>query len=110
MPPKNHPVRGSSTGRPLMAALDLLGRRWSLRIMWELKQGPVGARALMERCGEMSSSVLYARLGDLREAGLVRQGEDDRYELTEIGRQLGRAIEPLDSWSQRWVDQTLSDG
>jgi len=109
MPSKNRPVRGSTTGRPLMAALDLLGRRWTLRIMWELKSGPVGARALKERCGAMSSSVLYIRLGDLREAGLVRQREDNLYELTEIGRQLGRAIEPLDSWAQRWSDEITSD-
>ncbi len=52
-------VRGSTTGRPLMAAMDLLGRRWTLRILWELRHGPIGARALRERCDGMSSSVLY---------------------------------------------------
>jgi hypothetical protein len=44
-----------------MAALDLLGRRWSLRLLWELRGGPVGARALLERCDGLSSSVLYDR-------------------------------------------------
>ena len=29
---KTRSVRGSRTGRPIMALLDLLGRRWSLRI------------------------------------------------------------------------------
>src|SRR5687768_17454829 len=53
------PVRGSTTGRPLMAALDLVGRRWSLRVLWELRSGPIGARALLERCEGISSSVLY---------------------------------------------------
>ena len=26
-----------------MAAMDLLGRRWALRILWELRAGPTGA-------------------------------------------------------------------
>ena len=30
-------VRGSRTGRPVMAVLDVLGRRWGLRIAWELR-------------------------------------------------------------------------
>jgi DNA-binding HxlR family transcriptional regulator len=34
-------VRGSSGGRPIMALLDLLGRRWALRILWELRGGPL---------------------------------------------------------------------
>ncbi len=37
------PVRGSKAGRPLMVALDLLGRRATLRIFWEL-------RSLMPLC------------------------------------------------------------
>jgi len=30
-------VRGSRTGRPIMALIDLLGRRWALRVVWELR-------------------------------------------------------------------------
>jgi DNA-binding HxlR family transcriptional regulator len=88
-----------------MAALDLLGRRWSLRVLWELRGGPVGARTLRDRCDGVSPSVLYARLGDLTDAGLVAQSEDQRYELTDIGRALGAALEPLDQWSRRWARQ-----
>jgi DNA-binding HxlR family transcriptional regulator len=88
-----------------MAALDLLGRRWSLRVLWELRNGPMGARALRDRCDAMSPSVLYQRLADLTDAGLVTQGDDQRYELTEIGQALGAALEPLDSWSRRWAQQ-----
>lgn len=96
-------VRGSSTGRPLMAALDLLGRRWSLRLLWELRDGPLGARALRVRCDAMSSSVLYERLKELVDAGLIRQRPSANYELTAIGTQLGEAIEPLQAWSARWA-------
>jgi DNA-binding HxlR family transcriptional regulator len=96
------PVRGSNSGRPIMAALDLLGRRWSLRILWELAGGPLGARALRARCDDMSTSVLYARLGELVEAGLVRS-DAGAYELTSLGADLGQAIAPLDAWAQRWA-------
>jgi DNA-binding HxlR family transcriptional regulator len=88
-----------------MAALDLLGRRWSLRVLWELRDGPVGARELRERCDGMSPSVLYARLTELTSAGLVMQETDQRYCLTNIGRTLGSALEPLDQWSRRWARQ-----
>jgi DNA-binding HxlR family transcriptional regulator len=86
-----------------MAALDLLGRRWSLRILWELGGGPLGARALRAKCDDMSTSVLYARLGELVEAGLVRTDADGAYELTALGADLGQAIAPLDAWAQRWA-------
>jgi DNA-binding HxlR family transcriptional regulator len=86
-----------------MAALDLLGRRWALRVLWELRDGPVGARALRERCDGMSTSVLYQRLRELSEAGLVRREGDERYALTEIGHSLGAAIVPLDRWANTWA-------
>jgi DNA-binding HxlR family transcriptional regulator len=85
-----------------MAALDLLGRRWALRVLWELRDGPVGARELRVRCDEMSSSVLYQRLAELGDAGLVQRDADERYELTRLGSELGVAIEPLDAWARRW--------
>ena len=85
-----------------MAALDLLGRRWTLRILWELRDGSLGARALRARCDDMSSSVLYERLGELRTAGLVEQAGDGAYALTALGRELGQAIAPLQRWAERW--------
>ena len=34
-------VRGSRTGRPIMVVLDVLGRRWALRVLWERVAGTV---------------------------------------------------------------------
>src|SRR4029077_18514058 len=104
-PPPGRPLRGSRTGRPLMAALDLLGRRWALRLLWELRGGPVGARALRERCDGMSSSVSYERLTELSPAGLITKDHAGEYELTDLGAELGTALEPLDQWSRRWGEQ-----
>jgi DNA-binding HxlR family transcriptional regulator len=105
-PTPGSPVRGSTTGRPLMAALDLLGRRWALRVLWELRPGPLGARAILATCDGLSPSVLYERLRELTEAGLVEQDDASRYVLTRLGRDLGDAIRPLDAWSMRWARAT----
>ena len=95
-------VRGSTTGRPLMAAMDLFGRRWALRVMWELRSGPIGARALLAKCEGLSSSVLYERLRELSDALLVVQSDLGEYELTKLGRELGESLQPLDAWARRW--------
>jgi DNA-binding HxlR family transcriptional regulator len=105
VPQPGRPVRGSQTGRPLMAALDLLGRRWALRLLWELRGGPLGARALRERCDAMSSSVLYERLSELNAAGLIAKDDNGDYALTALGTDLGSALDPLDQWSRRWAEQ-----
>ncbi len=87
-----------------MAVLDLLGRRWALRIVWELRNGPLGARRLLERCDGLSSSVLYQRLRELHEAGVLRR-DGPRWALTTLGADLGTALAPLDTWSRRWARQ-----
>lgn len=86
-----------------MAALDLLGRRWTLRVLWELQGGRLGPRALLARCEGLSSSVLYGRLRELEAAGLVDREPEGSYRLTDLGRALGDAIAPLDGWAQEWA-------
>lgn len=83
-----------------MALFDLLGRRWSLRVLWELSSGPVPTfRELQQRCDGVSSSVLAERLRELRAAGIVA---DERFELTDAGRSLLDALAPLDAWAKGW--------
>lgn len=85
-----------------MALLDLLGRRWSLRVLWELRAGPLSFRALRAACSEISPSVLNQRLRELREAGLVELA-DDGYALTALGWELQEFFEPLNAWAERWA-------
>lgn len=101
------PVRGSDTGRPVMAVLDLLGRRWAMRILWELSQAPSGFRELQRRCERMSSSVLSTRLGELSGARLIGLRADG-YHLTRLGRDLVEALSPLDAWSRGWAKELES--
>src|SRR5262245_66211547 len=90
-------VRGSQSGRPIMALLDLLGRRMSLRILWELREGRLTFRALQQAAGT-NPSVLNARLKELREAHLVEHGEAG-YALTAQGRSLLETFLPLHAWA-----------
>lgn len=99
---KTRSVRGSRTGRPIMALLDLLGRRWSLRILWELREQPLTSRALRSACDEASPTVLQARLTELREAGFVELGDGGGYGLTALGRELCETFMPLHRFAERW--------
>jgi DNA-binding HxlR family transcriptional regulator len=87
----------------MMAALDLLGQRWTLRVIWELQQQPAGFRELRRRTDAMSSSVLANRLRQLDEAGIVTTDSKGIYQLTELGHGLGPALEPLRTWSEQWA-------
>jgi len=86
-----------------MALLDLLGRRWMLRILWELRDGAQSFRGLRERCDGVSPSVLNARLAELREARLVERVETEGYRLTARAEELGDLLLPLDAWAKRWA-------
>jgi len=94
-------VRGSATGRPIMALLDLLGRRMALRILWELRAGPLTFRAL-EAAAETNPSVLNTRLRELRESHLVERGPEG-YALSRHGRALLERFLPLHAWADDWA-------
>lgn len=103
-------VRGSSSGRPIMAALDLLGRRWSLRILWELRLAPLTFRALQDACGGLSPSVLQQRLNDLREAGLLLHDGTNGYALTDEARKLQPILLTLNDWAEAWAAAPTNKG
>jgi DNA-binding HxlR family transcriptional regulator len=89
-----------------MALLDLLGRRWSLRILWELREErKLTSRALRTACDEASPTVLQARLSELREAGFIALGEAGGYGLTPLGRELSETFLPLHRFAERWRKQ-----
>ncbi|RTM11606.1 MAG: transcriptional regulator [Bradyrhizobiaceae bacterium] len=103
---KTRSVRGSRSSRPIMALLDLLGRRWSLRILWELRDAPLTSRALRSACDEASPTVLQTRLTELREAGFIELGEGGGYGLTPLGRELCEMVLPLHRFAERWHGKT----
>jgi len=94
-------VRGSKTGRPLMAALDLLGRRGTLRILWELRERRVLTFRELQTAAELPPATLNTRLHELRSVSLV--DAEDGYRLSELGVQLAAALAPLHHWAETWA-------
>lgn len=84
-----------------MALLDLLGRRWTLRIIWELRESRLTARALRAACDDASPTTLNIRLAELRDAGLI--DHDGGYGLTPLGRMFIDAYLPLHDFAERWA-------
>ena len=86
--------------RPVEEALELLGRRWLLRLVWELRRTTLSFSELRRRT-TISPSVLSARLGELREAGLLERDDARRYRLSGRGRELARILYDLNRWAER---------
>lgn len=85
------------------AALELFNRRWTLRVLWELRGGALNFRQLQMACGELSASVLNQRLAELREALLVDHDAGSGYRLSAHGQDLLLAIQPLLQWATPWA-------
>ena len=88
-----------------MVALDVLGRRGALRLLWELRDGPLTFRALQAACDSNPGS-LNTRLKELRQLDIVDHG-DTGYFLTPHGNSLMTALEPLQIWARRWAVDVL---
>jgi DNA-binding HxlR family transcriptional regulator len=83
-----------------MELLDLLGRRWALRILWELRDEPRTYGQLQAE--EISTSVLATRLRELVDANIVTRDHSGAYLLTPQGRALGELLIGVDAWARRW--------
>lgn len=90
-----------------MALLDLLGRRWALRVIWELRDGWLTSRQLRAACDDVSPTVLQSRLSELRGAGLIVLEARHGYTLTPLGRELLESFLPLHGFAERWAAQAL---
>lgn len=109
VPTPGNPVRGSKSGKPIMALFDLLGRSWALGVIWQLAYGPLTFRQIQDRCEQMSPTILNRRIKELIASGFVERG-DKGYQLTETGAELFVFLKPLGAWSQQWADNLLTDG
>src|SRR5258708_14206591 len=101
LPVPHRPVSGFQTSYPIVAALDLLGRRWILRILWELRSGPMGFRAMQALCDQMSPSLLSQRLAVLQTTGLIHPIEGGAYPLKGVWTALLPALAPFHAWPEQ---------
>jgi DNA-binding HxlR family transcriptional regulator len=101
-PGSGRTLAGARTPDALAALLDLLGRRGSLRLIWELRDGHGQSfRLLRSSADGISPSVLNSRLKELRQARLVALTPAG-YVLTPEGRALVSHFKPLARWARSW--------
>jgi DNA-binding HxlR family transcriptional regulator len=86
-----------------MRLLELLSRRWALRVLWELRDGPHGFSALQERCGDVSPTSLSQRLKELSDARIVVD-EGGGYGYSRSGKELMARLLPVYEWASRWTE------
>src|SRR5437764_62428 len=95
------PTREPSAPPPLADLFDLVGRRWTLRILWELHGRTLSFNDLRRAVGGMSQSVLVTRLTELFGGGLVADVPGG-YRLTADGQSFIGEMAPLEAWATRW--------
>ena len=88
-----------ATERAVDSVLDLLGRRWALKLVWELRRSTLAFSELRERTG-ISPSVLSARLSELFDAGVLERDAGRRYRLSGQGLELARILYDLNRWAE----------
>jgi DNA-binding HxlR family transcriptional regulator len=99
---------------PLSLALEDVGDRWTLHVVYALLSGPKRYADLKRFLDGAGSNVLGDRLRRLADARVVgrrtgdRPGSDTTYYLTERGLALGPTIQALAQWGLPTL--TLSDG
>jgi len=96
-----------SQQRPVMVLIDLMGKKWVLRILWELHQGPCTFRELQNRCGDISPTIINKRVKELITMNLVTKAEPSGYLLTKYGEELIDLFHPLNAWAKKW-SKTIS--
>jgi DNA-binding HxlR family transcriptional regulator len=101
LPIPGKPVRGSKSGQPIMALLDLLGRSWAMGIIWNLHEGACTFRELQSRCETVSPTTLNMRLKELTSAFIIERTIDG-YTLTRFGKELFDLLQPIGKLAKTW--------
>jgi DNA-binding HxlR family transcriptional regulator/putative sterol carrier protein len=113
---KNTPLREHRYEQycALARALDVVGNRWTLLIVRELRPGPRRFTDLVDGLPGISRKLLTNRLRELERDGIIRRKQlpppaaRQVYELTEDGRDLATAMAPLIAWGTRRIGERQS--
>ena len=99
----------------LARAVDVVGNRWTLLIIRELRPGPRRFTDLVDGLPGISRKLLSERLRELEREGIITRKElpppaaRQVYELTEDGRDLAVAMSPLITWGVRRLGELTPD-
>ena len=90
-------------------AAEILGRRWNPQVIRVLLYGPARFGELRERVPGISDNLLSERLKRLEAEGIVLRTVNAgrpvliEYSLTASGAGLGKAIDALGEWAERFA-------
>ncbi|MFD6953223.1 transcriptional regulator [Nocardiopsis sp. TSRI0078] len=96
------------------AAMDVIGGRWKVLILWALEEGPRRFGALRRTLDGVTEKVLASHLREMEEDGIVRREDFGEvpprveYSLTPLGRSLNEALGPLGDWGRAHVIGTAA--
>jgi DNA-binding HxlR family transcriptional regulator len=98
---------------PVAMAAEIFCSRWTALILREMYCGSRRFNDLRRGVPRMSPSLLSKRLGEMKDAGIIKevaakQGSGTDYQLTEAGEDLKPIVMALGFWGQRWVESKLS--
>ncbi|MFF0111923.1 winged helix-turn-helix transcriptional regulator [Streptomyces prasinus] len=88
------------------AAMDVIGGKWKVLILWALHERPYRFGALRRQLPGITEKVLASHLRELESDGVVHREEYDEnpprveYSLTPRGTALNEALEPLGAWGR----------
>jgi DNA-binding HxlR family transcriptional regulator len=83
----------------------LIGGKWNLVVLWNLRQGPLFFGELRRAVGSISQKALADAVRDLERAGLLsrtvlpERPPRVRYELTPLGRTLEPIVASIEAWA-----------
>lgn len=103
----DHDVCGMSV------AIDVVGGKWKLHLMWVLGEGPQRFGQIRRMLEGVSEKVLAENLRQLEASGVVRREifpeipPRVEYSLTPLGEELAVALRPLEQWGDRNRGQIL---
>ncbi|MFB4318993.1 winged helix-turn-helix transcriptional regulator [Actinomadura sp. 21ATH] len=90
----------------LDAAIDVMGGKWKVLVLWSLDDGPLRFGELRRSLPGISERVLTLQLREMEAAGLVHREvyrevpPKVEYSMTELGRSLLTALIPLGEWGE----------
>ncbi|RSS68671.1 helix-turn-helix domain-containing protein [Streptomyces sp. WAC06614] len=92
----------------LDAAMEVMGGKWKVVVLWMLESGPRRFGELRRSIDGITEKVLAAHLREMEADGIVHREVYDEvpprveYSLTPIGVELNDALAPLSAWGAKY--------
>jgi len=105
-------LRGRRYNNPVELALDVIGGKWKMPILWRLKDRVWRYNELRRELGRVTHKMLTQQLRELERDGLITRRvfavvpPRVDYEITALGRSALPAIETLRDWGTHFRRKT----